>query len=142
MEVFKLLPEGTLCEVINGQLFMSPSPLGRHQRTSVQIENRIFNFVENTGWGEMLHAPMDLYLAEDNNAVQPDIIIIKMEGNENHDRRVKKDLYEKFGVPEYFIIDPASKRVIAYGIGSDGYRLKYEEVGIIRSALLNHTFTF
>ena len=31
MEGFKLLPEGTLCEGINGQLFMSPSSFAKHQ---------------------------------------------------------------------------------------------------------------
>jgi hypothetical protein len=30
MEVFKMLPEGTLAELINGTIYMSPPPLSRH----------------------------------------------------------------------------------------------------------------
>jgi Uma2 family endonuclease len=166
MEVFRMLPEGTLCEVINGQLYMAAERKGIHQRSAIQIQSRIFGFLESTDWGEILHAPMDVYLDQENNVVQPDIFIVKKDsacqitdegfvygapeiiieilskGNENHDKRVKKDLYEKFGVPEYFIIDPSSKKVVAYTLVNNDYQLKYEEVGVIRSSLLNHTFIF
>lgn len=32
LEVFMMLPEGTLAELINDTIFMSPSPLLPHQR--------------------------------------------------------------------------------------------------------------
>ena len=41
MEVFKILPEGTLCEVINGQLFMSPSPFTQHQMIVTDLSTEI-----------------------------------------------------------------------------------------------------
>ena len=46
MDVFKMLPEGTLAEVINNQLFMAASPFSRHQRVSVVLENGFFNWLQ------------------------------------------------------------------------------------------------
>jgi Uma2 family endonuclease len=62
MEVYKMLPEGTLAELINGQLYMSPAPNTNHQRVSGKIEYLLRSYVENHSLGEMFHAPYDVYL--------------------------------------------------------------------------------
>ena len=47
MEVFKMLPEGTLAEIINGSIYMSPSPTTKHQIILRQLAFVIFDFVKH-----------------------------------------------------------------------------------------------
>ena len=165
MEVYKMLPEGTLAEVINGQLYMSPAPNTNHQRVSGKIEFLLRSYVENHSLGEIFDAPYDVYLDEENNAVQPDIIfvstqnsyIVKSHGivgvpdliveflspsNNTHDLVTKKELYEKFGVKEYWIIDPATKESLVYQLKNNQYKLEGKQIAALFSPLLNHHFEF
>lgn len=164
MEVFKILPEGTLCEVINGQLFMSPSPFTIHQMVITELLSSIHSYMKLTNSGHVFTAPFDVYLDEENNAVQPDIIIILKEnegiiknhihgvpdivieilseGNINHDLIKKKELYERFAVKEYFIIDPRTKLVRSYEIQDGKFISKAEQTGKVTSVLLHRTFDF
>ena len=136
MEVFKMLPEGTRVELINETLYMSPATKTSHQRVIWKIENQITRHTESIG-GEVFFAPCDVYLDEVANAVQPDIIYIAEDqkeithedgihgtprliievlspGNQKSDKETKKKLYEKFGVAEYWIVDPATRQTIGY----------------------------
>ena len=166
MEVFKMLPEGTLCEVINNQLLMAASPFGQHQRLSVTLGTKIVTWLEQNNWGELLFAPMDVYLDEVANAVQPDIFILQhggnaylndngfvhgspaiiieilSVGNKDHDTIIKKNLYETFGVQEYFIIDPQSKQVIHYLLTGGMYLQLETTTATLHSRLLDAAFPF
>ncbi|MCA6433333.1 MAG: Uma2 family endonuclease, partial [Cytophagales bacterium] len=79
MEVFKMLPEGTLAELINGQIYMSPTPTNLHQRISRKLEIKLNEFIDRNFLGEIFHAPLDIYFDSEANAVQPDIIFISKE---------------------------------------------------------------
>lgn len=86
--------------------------------------------------GEVFCAPLDVFLDQEN-AYQPDILfvskerlnIIKEDGiygipdliieilsisNSYHDLKTKKNVYEKYGVKEYWIIDPMDKEAIGF----------------------------
>ncbi len=165
MEVYKMLPEGTLAELINGQLYMSPAPNTNHQRVSGKIEFLLRAYIENNCLGEMFHAPYDVYLDEENNAVQPDILFVSNKnativkphgivgvpdliveflspGNNKHDLVTKKELYERFRVKEYWIIDPASKEALVYQMENHQYNLAGKEIANLFSPLFNHHFEF
>lgn len=166
MEVFKMLPEGTLAELINGQIYMSPTPTNLHQRISRKLEIKLIEFIERNFLGEIFHAPLDIYLDSEANAVQPDIIFISKENasqpldevpyegvpdllveilspsNNKHDLVVKKELYEKFGVKEYWIVEPFSKEVTVYKLQGSSYILASKEIGKVHSPLLNYQFEF
>lgn len=47
MEVFKMLPEGTLAEIIDGTIYMSPAPTTKHQIILRQLFLSIFEFVKH-----------------------------------------------------------------------------------------------
>ncbi len=161
MEVFKMLPEGTLAEIINGSIFMSPSPTTKHQAILRQIAFSIYETTKNTG-GEVLFAPCDVFLDEHANAVQPDIFfivpanqsIIKVNAihgipdlvieilspsNSDHDLICKRDLYEKFKVPEYWIVDPETKETTGFLIKDGKYSEPETYIGKIRSVVLGNT---
>ena len=165
LDVFRILPEGTRAEVIFNTLYMSPSPFFEHQKFSMQLSNRIGTWVEKNNYGTLLYAPFDVYLEEHISVVQPDLLfisnknksIIKDDGyahgapdliieilskNENRDRTLKKDLYEKAGVKEYFIVDPKTKMTEAFVLKGKKYQVNYSRKKHFQSALLKLEFTF
>jgi len=166
MEVFKILPEGTLAEVINNQLLMAASPFGLHQRLLKSLFRSLDTWVEERSWGEVLFSPMDVYFDEVANAVQPDIFILQnggkaylddkgfvhgspaiiieilSVGNKDHDKIIKKTLYEKFGVNEYFIVDPETKEVIHYLLTGGIYLQLETTIATLHSRLLEVNFEF
>lgn len=164
MEVYKMLPEGTLAELIEGNIYMSPSPLKTHQRIVTLLSAHLTVYVEERGLGEIYVSPFDVYLDEEMNAVQPDIVFVASKnlhivqghvhgvpdllvevlspGNMNHDKVKKKALYEKFGVKEFWIIDPDNKEATGYFLENGSYAEFHKSTGSITSRLLNSTFQF
>ena len=66
------LPEdGRRYEVVDGVLYMSPSPRTAHQRAVLRVVVRLSQYVEASGLGEVFVAPFDVELAPDT-VVQPD----------------------------------------------------------------------
>jgi Uma2 family endonuclease len=166
MEVFKMLPEGTLAEVIENNLYMSPTPVTPHQRIISKLMIKIGSFMEQKKLGEIFTAPFDVFLDETSNAVQPDILVILHDnagiideastihgvpdliievlspGNKKHDLITKRALYEKFGVKEYWIIDPVTRESIGFSLTDQAYTEQFKGTGEIRSQLLANTFAF
>ena len=166
VEVFEMLPEGTMAELINNQLFMSPAPLFNHQRTIQSVYKELDKIVEGGGKGIVMVAPFDVKLDSDKNTVQPDIIVIlntnlnqvNKDGryfgvpdllvevlspnNKEYDLVTKKALYEKFGVREYWVIDPGTKLVQGFEWTSGSYHLISEATGEMNSPLIGLKFSF
>jgi Uma2 family endonuclease len=165
MEVFRMLPEGTLAEIINGSIVMSPAPSPEHQRVIRDLSFVLHQFVKQHQLGEVLFAPCDVFLDEHSNAVQPDIIFISKKnvgiiqkdsihgipdllievlspGNNHYDHVQKKELYQKFGVIEYWIVDPVTKDTFGFSLNDGSYQTIGEHAGMISSALLGQSFSF
>ncbi len=146
MEVFEMLPEGTLCEVIDNALYMSPSPTTDHQRISMKLSARLANAISEPFLGEIFAAPCDVYLDNGESVVEPDLLFVKAEkswiiekkgimgppdfvieilsANVTFDKVTKLNLYERNGIPEYFIIDPETKEVWYYLLENGVYILQ------------------
>ncbi len=159
-----MLPEGTLAELIDGIIYMSPSPVAIHQIVQGEIFRQLANHVVEHGLGQMLPPPMDVFLDNHSNAVQADILfiakanldIIKKKvrgvpdlvgeiispGNTKHDVERKKELYERFGVKEYWIIEPESKRVTGYHLVNQKFEPLPVSVGKLNSILLAYEISF
>jgi Uma2 family endonuclease len=165
MEVFKALPEGTLAEIIEGNLIMSPGVKTSHQRIHKRLFSQLATGVEDGNFGEFWYAPHDVFLDEHSNVVQPDLYVISNEqlrfveedgvhcspiliieilspSNRKHDIVTKKALYEKFGVKEYWIIDPKTKQSTGYLLKDGIYNLLETDFGKLKSVILNHEFAF
>src|SRR3954464_14606896 len=76
LDVFRILPEGTLCEVIDNVLYRSPAPKYNHQRLVTLFTIRIRNYVEAQQKGTLIASPFDVYLENLLSAVQPDILYV------------------------------------------------------------------
>jgi len=166
LDVFRILPEGTLCDVIDNVLYMSPMPTLAHQKLVGRICLNLANHLENSGTGEVIIYPFDVYLENLRSAVQPDVLYVSNENRHilkedgyihgapdlivevlssdiNRDKVQKKILYEKAGVKEYFIVNPNNNKVLAYASNNESkYELMYEAIGHFKSALLNFEFRF
>jgi hypothetical protein len=61
-EVYENLPEGTLAQLINNQIYMSPAPSDTHQKILDTVYRQLGNFVELNNFGQTRTAPYDVYL--------------------------------------------------------------------------------
>jgi hypothetical protein len=163
-EVWESLPEGTLCQLVNNNLVMSPSPVNAHQVVLNKINFQILCFLEVSKVGELRIAPFDVYFSK-RNIFQPDIIFITNEnlnkveakglvgvpdlvieilspGTAHIDIGEKKDVYEQYAVKEYFIVDPATKTVTSFVLQRKEFNEMETAIGIINSKLLNTLISF
>lgn len=166
MEVYKILPEGTLAELIDGIIYMSPAPSLRHQEITTTLVALFYLFSNESKSGQVFAPPVDVFFDDTSNAVQPDLVfvleknrsILKEDaihgvpdliveilspGTRDHDLEKKKELYQRFRVGEYWIIDPQTKEATGYRLGLDFQYIEFfRSKGQLRSHLLDHTFTF
>ena len=163
-EVFESLPEGTRCEVINNTLVMSPSPLDTHQKVLGKIFTKLSLIVENKNLGELRIAPYDVHFQEEN-IFQPDIVLIDKSSahkitergffgapdliieilspsNARFDKEEKKFIYEKFGVKEYFIVEPYDKLVTGFVLLNDKFNPSGTKAGVIHSKVFDFIVRF
>jgi Uma2 family endonuclease len=131
-------------ELIDGELFVTPSPSPLHQYVSGRLEFLFRQLVLSLGYGLLFSAPLDVKLAK-NAVVQPDLILylpdrrpqvtatavvgapslvveILSPSTRTYDQKTKRRLYAEHGVPENWIVDTLSHSVT---VGSDPRDRKY-----------------
>jgi len=163
-EVFKSLPEGTLCQLINNNLVMSPAPTDPHQKILMDISAQLFFYVSKNQLGEVRVAPYDVYFNR-KNVYQPDIVFVAKENinkikedglhgapdlvieilsppTAKYDLEDKKDVYERYGVKEYWAVDPVSKQVYFFKLVKDEYVEAETKNAVIKSSLLKTEIKF
>jgi len=67
--------DGKRYELVDGELFVTPSPTPRHQRISKRLEVLLMKYFEGRSIGEVFHAPIDLILTNQD-VVVPDILVV------------------------------------------------------------------
>jgi Uma2 family endonuclease len=156
----RALPEGTLAQLIDGTLVMSPSPTSSHQRIVSRFDRTMGVFVDREGLGELFVSPFDVFLT-DTHLFQPDLVfvvadrlhLISRRGLEGapdlvvevlspstgyYDLTQKRDAYEHAGVREYWIVDPERRTVEVLTLEGEAYRTAAtaEREGRVESTLL------
>lgn len=155
-----LSDNGRRYEIIDGDLFMTPSPAVYHQIVLSNIEESLRAFVRQRKLGVVLIAPTDVVLSEED-VVQPDILFVSAERKQiitekniggppdlvvevlsdrtrSVDRKQKRQLYEKYGVREYWLVEPDERSVEILYLEGGSYRsLGVVRSGVITSKLLN-----
>jgi len=146
-------PDEERWEIIGGIAYnMSPAPNIKHQSISRNITGKLYSQQEKLKNCSFFEAPTDVVL-DDFNVVQPDIFIVcdrnkiteqNIKGSPDliieivskstayKDTKIKKDLYEKFGVKEYILIFPELEIVERYILDGGRYgapeRFNWDEV--------------
>ncbi len=147
-------------QIIEGELVVSPSPKTIHQDILLNFGYALKFHIKKTKSGYVYLAPFDVIL-DNQNIVQPDILYISnknkniltkdnvkgapdfvveilSQSNKQYDVINKKDVYQKFGVSEYWIIDPENKSVDVYSLDKkqfNPYQHK-EKNGTVSSKIL------
>lgn len=129
-EYLELVDDGFRYQLIDGVVVMSPRPTPLHQRILNRILRQLDSTIEKHG-GEALpeidlelaenlvYSPDMVYFAQGRKfpsdraiSIVPDLILeIISPSSHRMDFKTKRTDYERFGVREYWIVEPAEKRV-------------------------------
>ena len=150
-EVLALPDDGNRYELIDGELLVSPSPRGLHQRAVIALLELVGPFVRRTRIGSVGLAPSDLDLRS-GQLSQPDLFVVsrKPDGREpidwadygipffiaevtspstaRYDRITKRRRYQRSGGAEYWIVDPDARIVERWRPQDDRPEVCYETV--------------
>lgn len=140
---YVLMPDdGQRYELIDGELCVVPSPNFPHQQLLSELHLLMGPYVRRHG-GVLLFSAFDVILSP-TNVVQPDMLYVSAEHRSRVERRglngapdlavevlsdfskrrdevVKRALYERFRVAEYWVIDPEAKTVKVFRLANGKY---------------------
>jgi Uma2 family endonuclease len=138
----RALPDdGLRHEVIDGEHVMTPAPTWTHQYAVRELAARLGSYLSEQRFGEVIFAPADVEFDE-HNMVEPDVFVVPLvqgkkprtwedvralllavevlsPSTEHTDRLRKRRLYQRQGVPEYWIVDVDNRRVERWRAGED-----------------------
>lgn len=142
---FVLFPDdGRRHELIDGEHYVTPSPNIRHQQILVEFVFLIRSWLEDHPIGRLFAAPLDVVLSEFD-VVEPDILYLSHEratevltaqhlrgapelvveigsrGTRKRDETIKRRLYERKGISEYWFVDPELQVVRVYRREGPGF---------------------
>lgn len=142
---FVLFPDdGRRHELIDGEHYVTPSPNTKHQRIVGSLHLLIASWLETRPVGQVFLAPYDVVLSEFD-VVEPDLVYLSNEraaqvltplhakgvpelvieivskGTRKRDETVKRRLYERMGVSEYWVVDPEIDAVRVYRRDGDRF---------------------
>jgi len=147
-EDYKSLPESETkrYELVGGELVMVPSPDPEHQDILGNLFRVLSVHIRRHRLGKVYLAPLDVVLGEGEEAevVQPDLLYISPQRQDiiaqkeirgapdmvvevlspstaQRDRTLKKKLYAKYGIQEYWLVDPEAQTVEVLTLGQRGY---------------------
>ncbi|MDP2318803.1 MAG: Uma2 family endonuclease [Acidobacteriota bacterium] len=135
--------DGVRRELIDGELFVTPSPFIRHQRLVVRLTTALANHLElHPDQGEVFGSPLDVVMTP-YDVVEPDLLVvlgdqldvltdkhihgspgivveILSKGTRKRDLTIKRQLFDREGVREYWVVDPEGNNVAVYRRADDG----------------------
>lgn len=160
LDEYMAMPIGAPYQYINGCLVDWPSRTPIHQITLGGLITCVFNFENrNPDKGIFIMGSIEV-IFDNQNSFQPDLVFISKERQEilkdyvygapdmiveilweknaYYDLRPKKDVYEKYAVKEYIIIDPIAQNADLYILKEGIYHLhqKAQKTEQLNSALL------
>ncbi|MFY9824018.1 MAG: Uma2 family endonuclease [Thermoanaerobaculia bacterium] len=163
-EDYLYFPEdGRRHELIDGEHYVTAAPNIKHQTIAANLAGDLRNFVRPRDLGRVWPAPTDVVLSK-SDVVQPDVLFVSKgrlhlaAGGENiqgapdlvvevfspktrrTDAVTKRHLYEKYGVQEYWMVDPELETVEVYRLGGGIFRreaeLSAEQEDVLTTPLL------
>jgi Uma2 family endonuclease len=154
--------DGRRYELYDGEVIVVPAPLPRHQVVALNLAELLREYERATG-GLVLISPIDIVFSE-YDVLQPDLVFFRKErrhlldmmaptrvppdlavevlsrSTEARDRGRKKQLFARFGVAEYWIVDPVGDVLEIYVLQDGTYRPAgvYARLEQVLSPTLDH----
>jgi Uma2 family endonuclease len=141
---FVLFPDdGKRHELIDGEHYVTPSPNVRHQQIQGDLFALVWNYLEARPVGRVFTSRLDVVFSRFD-VVEPDIVYLSYErantvltkanlqgapelvieiaspSTRQRDETIKRHLYERSGVSEYWVVDPEIDVVRVYRRTRDG----------------------
>ena len=136
-------PDDKRYELIDEELILAPAPRRDHQRVQANLGSPIHHFVRSNALGVVYFAPRDVVFS-DTYIVQPDLMFISNErmhidteaevwggpdlvveilspSTAARDRTVKRALYARHGVNEYWLVDTDARTIAVLLLGDQGF---------------------
>jgi Uma2 family endonuclease len=135
---FVLFPDdGKRHELIDGEHYVTPSPNTKHQAIVWNLNGLMWAYLQKDPRGRAFTAPFDVVFSEFD-VVEPDLLYVSAvrrddvltrqhvrgapdlvveigsPGTRKRDETIKRRLYERFGVAEYWVIDPELDAIKVY----------------------------
>ena len=164
VDLLDALPESSeRFELVDGELYVTPSPAIPHQRAVLRLGARLLAYTSETGVGETIISPSDVWRERRlENRVQPDVYVVRFDdgrlppypfhlsalmlavevvspGNPRLDYDIKRRLYQDAGVPAYWIVD-LEKRWVTTFTGAPGGAVVHDQRVRWMSAGASHPF--
>jgi Uma2 family endonuclease len=155
--------DGKRHELIDGEHYVTPTPIRKHQAISGNLFGLIWSYLQKRPIGRVFAAPFDVIFSEFD-VVEPDLLYISRQRLEQietspwvkgapdlvveiaspstrkRDETIKRRLYERFGVAEYWVIDPELDLVKVYRRAGERYErvaeLALEKGDVLTTPLL------
>ena len=132
-------------EVVDGELLVTPAPRNVHQRMAFRLARALADYLDSEPVGEVLMSPADISWGL-KKLVQPDVFVVPIDearksewtavrhlllavevlspGSAHADRVVKRRLYQREGVPLYWVIDADARTVEVWTSGAEEARVE------------------
>lgn len=137
-----LSDDGKRHELVEGDFYMSPAPSTTHQRVLLNLLVALVHQLQDAGKAEIFCAPVDVILGE-TTVVQPDLLALRSDrkdlvklrgiegppnlvveilspGTRGNDELLKRAVYARYAIPEYWIVDPDRSAVTVLRAESPG----------------------
>ncbi|HXW15726.1 MAG TPA: Uma2 family endonuclease [Terriglobia bacterium] len=143
-DLLQMPDDGKRREIIDGDLYVTPLPIDRHQMILFNLTMAFGKFLEIHPLGKLRFAPLDVILGE-HDVLEPDLLIVLNEHQHilqdwvrgapdlvieilspttaARDRGIKLKAYARYGVGEYWIVDPALEVIEVYRMTPEGFHL-------------------
>ncbi len=138
-------PDRNRYEIVDGELLVTPSPNTLHQRIVGNIFAELRQHVRKHRLGEVFVAPYDVLFTR-MTALEPDVLFVSRarlerigekyvagapdlvveilsEFTAQVDRDVKPKQYARYGVTEYWLVDPEEKTIEVFRLKEGAYEL-------------------
>lgn len=144
IDLLDALPDdGQRYEIIDGVLYVTPAPNEGHQDVALELGHRLRLYFGGSDMGKVMISPSDVWRGERRrNRVQPDVYVVKRlagrrapypyhlrdlllavevvsPSNPLLDYQVKRDLYLREGVGEYWVVHPEARNVSRWSGSAD-----------------------
>ena len=147
--------DGNRYEAIEGNLYMTPAPSILHHRLTRALYEALRPLLAAPKRGELFWAPVGVEFPSTGEGVQPDLFFVSDEyrgiigehgivgapdlvveilspSTASRDRGIKRRLYERQGVREYWIVDPDEMAIDVWRFGEEPVHERFTETLPVR----------
>lgn len=161
---FVLFPEdGKRHELIDGEHFVTPAPTRRHQTIVMNLGGHMWQYLRLHPIGSVFNVPLDVILSA-HDVVEPDLLYFSREreatfepsqwvkgapnlvvevaspSTRRRDETLKRHLYERYGIDEYWLVDPEAGTILVLRLDGGTYhevaRLSVENGDVLTTPTL------